>query len=122
MKNLIRSLLSIDPDIQIVTLGNTSGVDSVVRKICLEIDSIKYGEFNPGYTPRTLYSLMPPSNYNQFKSQKIWEYRNRAAAKYVEYTMVFITKNTDLDEPVLAHFIQCLDNEHKQYVIYNTTL
>ena len=123
IKKTISQLKAADSELEIITLGRTGmGLDSEVRKGALMFEDVKFGEFNIPGTPRTMYSLLPLSafDYPFMKTSKRWQNRNIAAAKYIDYAIVFITKPSDLDDPELSHFIEKLQLYKKQYVVYNT--
>lgn len=115
LKQVVYNLYTTYPDIEICTLGNISGVDAIIRKIALQLEGLKFTEFNPGHTLRTRYSGLPMHLFKKPYNKRNFLIRNSVAASYVTHAMILIQKETELQDPILQDFIQNLEKYNKEY-------
>ena len=102
----------------ISTLWSKQGADKLVKKYSLEM-GVTFKEFNPVYTPYTLYSAMPEYSYNQ-----VWHpARDRMHLKPFisnnQSFIVFISKNNSTEKftSTLDYLIKQFTKKQKQYVL-----
>jgi predicted Rossmann fold nucleotide-binding protein DprA/Smf involved in DNA uptake len=75
--------------LEIVSGGASSGADKYAKKYSLELN-VDYKEFNPAFTNKNLYSVMPESYYGkQFHVSQLFA-RNELVAKYCDRMIAFI--------------------------------
>lgn len=81
-----------DTEIEIVSLGDTSGADKHVKKYSLEL-GYEYREMNPPHTNKNLYSVMSESFYGKPYLAKNVFARDKIFAGYIELCVIFDQNN-----------------------------
>lgn len=75
--------------LEIVSGGAGAGADKYAKKYALEL-GVDYREFNPAFTNKNLYSVMPESYYGkQYHVTQLFA-RNELIAKYCDHMIAFI--------------------------------
>lgn len=72
----------------IVGAGGTEGANHMIRKFSLEF-GMKYEEYNPSYSGRNLYSVLPESYYGKKYHFSQLLHRMRILAENCDYMIIF---------------------------------
>jgi predicted Rossmann-fold nucleotide-binding protein len=100
----------------IVSGGATTGADKYAKKYAIEM-GVSYREFNPAYTVRNLYSVMPDSYYSKPYHVSQLFHRNELIAKYCDKMIAFIDSNSTSNGS--AHAVTCAQKNSKPVIIIN---
>ena len=79
-------------DLVIVSGGGTEGANYMIRKFALEF-GITYQEYNPSYTGRNLYSMLPESYYGKKYHFSQLLHRMRILAENCDYMIILNNQN-----------------------------
>jgi predicted Rossmann-fold nucleotide-binding protein len=102
--------------LEIVSGGAGAGADKYAKKYALEM-GVDYKEFNPAFTNKNLYSVMPESYYGkQFHVSQIFA-RNELIARYCDMMIAFIHSGSTTGGS--AHAVKMAIKHKKQAVIIN---
>lgn len=97
----------------IVSGGAQSGADKYAKKYALEL-GVDYKEFNPAFTNKNLYSVMPDSYYSkQYHVTQLFA-RNELIAKFCDKIIMFCS-DTNINE--MSSMIKLSTKHNKSYVI-----
>lgn len=75
-------------NVEIVSGGATHGADKYAKKFALEL-GLEYSEFNPAYTSKNLYSVMPIEYYDQPYHISQLMHRNELIVMYADQVIIF---------------------------------
>jgi predicted Rossmann fold nucleotide-binding protein DprA/Smf involved in DNA uptake len=102
--------------LEIVSGGAQNGADRYAKKYALEL-AVDYKEFNPAFTNKNLYSVMPESYYGkQFHVSQLFA-RNELIAKYCDKMIAFIHSNSATSGS--EHAVKMAQKHKKPVVIIN---
>ena len=76
----------------IVSGGGSEGANHMVKKFALEF-GISYEEYNPSYTGRNLYSMLPESYYGKKYHFSQLFHRMRILAENCDYMIILNNQN-----------------------------
>jgi len=94
IKDLILKIKSqYGPTVSIFTGGNADGVESTVKKMCIEY-GIKYGEFNPSYTGFNQHSALRESYYGKGYHPSHIPHRYDMMLKHIDKLIIVVDKNS----------------------------
>ena len=79
-------------DIVVVGAGGNEGANHMVRKYSLEF-GMKYEEYNPSYTGRNLYSMLPESYYGKKYHFSQLLHRMKLLAENCDYMIIMNNEN-----------------------------
>ena len=76
-------------DLTIISGGCLDGADKFAKKYAIELEC-KYIEYNPGHTPKNLYSALSENYYGKKYAPKNFFHRNKMIAIASDYLIAFI--------------------------------
>ena len=101
-------------DLTVISGGTGEGVDSLVKKYCLEFD-LDYAEARPNHLDWSPYCIEPAYMYNKNFRTNNYYIRNTKMIKEADAVILFVTK--DEVSPVMKNIVEQCNKKSKKLLL-----